>query len=148
MQPFHQNFWAWLEFFIFDNKLWAWLKIQGFWDFWVLNVDLQVWKNYSSILSNTLQFTHHFWNSHFWGLFELSLVKIKMGIYSEDLPGINSRWLFSVIMIGRGNFEKKITQITITLNSDSNQITITKNHQKSRFPIKWLPIINTLHYRT
>ena len=32
-----------------------------------------------------------------------------MGIYSEDLPGRNSRikWLFSVIMIGRGNFEKK-----------------------------------------
>ena len=31
-------------------------------------------------------------------------------------------------MIGRGNFEKKITQIMITLNGDSNQIMITKNH--------------------
>ena len=143
VQPFHQNFWAWLEFFFFDYKLWAWLKIQGFWDFWVLNVDLHVWKNYSSILSNNLQFTHHFWKSHFWELFKLSLVKIKMGIYSEDLLGRNSRWLFSVIVIGRGNFEK-ITQITITLNGDSNQITITKNHQKSWFLVKWSPIINTL----
>ena len=51
-----------------------------------------------------------------------------MGIYSEDLPGRNSSWLFSVIVVGRGNFGKKITQIMITLNGDSNQITITKNH--------------------
>ena len=35
--------------------------------------------------------------------------KIKIGICSEDLPGRNSRikWLFSVIVIGKGNFEKK-----------------------------------------
>ena len=51
MQPLHQNFWALLEFFIFDYKLWVWLKIQGFWDFWVLNVDLQVWKNYITLYS-------------------------------------------------------------------------------------------------
>ena len=82
-------------------------------------------------LHNTLQFTHHFWNSHFWGLFKLSLVKIKMRIYSEDLPVRNSRWLFSVIVIGRGNFEKKITQITISLMVipiRSRSPKITKNH--------------------
>ena len=45
----------------------------------------------------------------------------------------------------RGTFwKKKITQITIIYNGDSNQITITKNRQKSRFPIKWSAIINTL----
>ena len=52
--------------------------------------------------------------------------------------------LFSVIKIERDILERKITQITIIYNGDSNQITITKNRQKSRFPIEWSPIINTL----
>ena len=99
-------------------------------------------------LHDTLQFTHHFWNSHFWGLFKLSLVKIKMGIYSEDLPGRNFRWLFSVIVIGRGNFEKKITQIMITLNGDSNQITIPNqmiaDHQYPENNYDWALFLSPL----
>ena len=52
--------------------------------------------------------------------------------------------LLSVIEIERDILEKKITQITVIYNGDSNQITITKNRQKSWFSIKWSPIINTL----
>ena len=55
-----------------------------------------------------------------------------MRIYQGETLELNG--YFSVIVIGRGNFEKKITQITITSNGDSNQIMITKNHQKSQFP--------------
>ena len=63
-------------------------------------------------------------------------------------PSAFSLPLFSVIGVERDILEKKITQITIIYNGDSNQIMITKNHQKSWFSIKWSPIINTLpiHY--
>ena len=133
MQPFHQNFWAWLECFIFDYKLWAWLKIQGFWDFWVLNVDLQVWKIYITLYSLHIIFEIPI----FGGYFKLSSVKIKMGIYSEHLPGRNSRWLFSVIVIARGNFEKKNHS-----NHDHFEwwFQSDHDHQKSWFPIKWSSI--------
>ena len=67
-------------------------------------MDLQVWKNSSNILSNTLHIIFEI-TLFFMGYFP----KIKTRIYSEDLPGRNSRikLLFSVIVIGRGNFWKK-----------------------------------------
>ena len=36
--------------------------------------------------------------------------QIRVRIYNEDLPGRNSRvkWLFSVIVIGSGDFGKKL----------------------------------------
>ena len=85
VQPFHQNFWAWLEFFYLWLQIMSMIKIQRFWDFWVLNVDLQVWKNNSSILSNTLQFTYT--SSLKFPFLGGYFPNIKMGIYSEDLPG-------------------------------------------------------------
>ena len=115
------------------------IKNSKLWDFWVLNVDLQVWKNYSSILSNTLQFTHHFWNSHFLGVIKLKW-EFTVRIYQEETLH-RIKWLFSVIVIWRRN-GKKITHITITLNGDSNQIMITKNHDSKsndrRSSIPWV----------
>ena len=50
--------------------------------------------------------------------------------------------LFSVIEIERDILEKKITQITIIYNGDSNQITIAKNHDSQsndrRSSIPWV----------
>ena len=63
-------------------------------------------KNYSGISSNILQLPHIIFEIPNLGGYFL---KIKMRIYSEDLPGRNSRikWLFNVIMTGRGNLGKK-----------------------------------------
>ena len=70
----------------------------------LVNVDLQVCKNYSSL---TLHILHIIFEIPIFGGY---FPKIKMRISSEDLPGRNPRikWLFRVIVIGRGNFGKKL----------------------------------------